>query len=507
MNINNLTASIWEKRGVPFALAMVVFLAVTIPIGIMRPLWYDELASAWFGEAVSLADFVSRVRAGVEPTPPLYMLTQYISVHCFGEVPWANRLPSLVGYSASLTFLYLFVARRLDAIGGATAMAVMILSGSVYYAQEARAYGLVFGCAALAMWSWQMYIEKGVGRYAALCALALFTSGSLHYYSVLLSIPFGLAELVRIRERRRVDWKMVLAVAAPGIALLIHLPLIRIILGRQSNPAYAWSKPTFAFPAKFWLFALSPGVLVFVGVIVLLFYIWRSGAGRPMETKPLKFPLPDAEMVLLFGFVLIPVAGTVFGKLVTNAIVPRYVFSAMLGFSALLAYLLGRVEPIAARVWVFLLLLAAGAGNGALDIRWMQREAAPGQFELPVIAGENALPVVIDDYLLYATLGRYAPPEVFSRLIYLTDNERFTHYTKSGQMELATVVSVKQGQLRGQAAYLAPFLASHSRFLLFEPIRPESDESWLSHALLDRGAGLRLVAVQSGGRWYLVERK
>jgi hypothetical protein len=58
----NFTTSILGKRGVPFALAMTVFLAVTIPAGILRPLWYDELASRWFGEAASLGDFVNNIR-------------------------------------------------------------------------------------------------------------------------------------------------------------------------------------------------------------------------------------------------------------------------------------------------------------------------------------------------------------------------------------------------------------------------------------------------------------
>lgn len=506
MNITNFAASVWEKRGVPFALAMVAFLAVTIPLGVMRPLWYDEMASLWFGEAVSLGDFIKNIRTGVEPTPPLFLITQYLFIHLLGWGEWAGRFPSMVGYGVSLTFLYLFVARRLGEIGGAMAMAIMILSGSIYYAQEARPYGLVFACAALAMWSWQKYIETGFGRHAALCVMALFTAASLHYYAVLLSVPFGLAELVRIWQGRRIDWKMLLAVAAPGIALLVHLPLIRMSLGTQSNPAYTWNKPTFAFPAQFWLRALEPGIFVFVGVVILLLYIWRSQAAGPVETKSMEYSLPDAEWALLIGFVLIPVAGTIFAKLVTNAISPRYALSAMLGFSALLAHLLVRVSP-AGHVGVFLLLLAAGTCNGLLDIRWMMREPPPGQFDIPSIAGEPALSVVVDDYLLYATLGRYAPSEVLSRLIYLTDDERFKRYTKAGQMELGTVAAVKQGQLRGQAGYLVPFLESHSRFLLFEPLRPARDESWLSHALLDRGVALRVVAIQSGGRWYLAERK
>jgi hypothetical protein len=501
--MTNSENTLWEKRGLPFMLTIGVFLLVTIPVGMMRPLWYDELAARWISESVSLSQFVERIRAGVEATPPLYLLIQYVSVHLFGMAEWTGRLPSAIGYAISLTFLYHFVARRLGAIGGAAAMAIMILSGTIYYAQEGRAYGLVFGCAAVAMWAWQQYNERESPRYAVLCGAALFLAGSLHYYSVLLSVPFAVAELWRLWQRRRLDWKMVLVTAMPPLALLVHLPLIRMMLGSLSNPAYAWSKPTFAFPYKFWVRAWEPGTLVLVGAVILLAYLWRFRTEEPAETIP---PVPDAELALLIGFVLIPAAGVLFAKLVTNAIAPRYVFSAMLGFSALGAHVLMRAVR-AGRIWILLLLLAGGAGNGLLDIRWMMREAKPGYFDIPAVAAETALPVVVDDYLRYAQLSKYAAPEVLSRLNYLTDPERLTRYTNAGQMELITVKGIQKGQFRGQSGYLAPYLETHPRFLLFEPLVADANESWLAHDLLDRGVGLRLIAIQSGGRWYLVKRK
>lgn len=62
-------------------------------------------------------------------------------------------------------------------------------------------------------------------------------------------------------------------------------------------------------------------------------------------------------------------------------------------------------------------------------------------------------------------------------------------YTNACQMELNTVTGIKKGLFRSQSGYVGEFLESHSRFLLFEPLRAALDESWLSHDLLDRGAG------------------
>lgn len=497
----------WEKRGLPFGLAFAVFLLVTLPLGVMRPLWYDEMASRWAAEASSVIEFSERIKNSMDPSPPLFQFAQYVFVHLFGMAEWTGRLPSMIGYGVSLTFLYRFVAHRLDTLGGATAMAIMTLSGSIYYAQEGRPYGLSFGAAAVAMWSWQQYVERDKPGYAMLCGAALFTVASLHYYSVLLSIPFALAELARWWERRRIDWKMVLVLAMPSTALLVHLPLIRSMLSTYSIPEYNWSKPTWAFPSRFWERALEPGILIFVGIVIFISFLWRFQKDAEAAPKLPRLSLPDAELVLLVGFALLPVFGTIFAKFVTNAITPRYVFSAMVGFSALLAHLIVRTVPKNGLAGVFLLLLAGAAGNGLLDIRWMMRDPPPGQLEVPVVTGEAALPVVIDDYLLYAQLSRYAKPELLARLVYLTDLERLRRYTQAGQMELITVAGVRLGQFRGQAGYLGPYLESHARFLLFEPLRPATNEGWLAHDLIDRGIGIRLLAVQGGGRWYLVGQK
>lgn len=494
-----------EKRGVPFWLSFFVFLLVTVPMGVLRPYWYDELSARWLAEAPNLTEFVSRVKAGVEPTPPGYLFIQYLALHALGWSEWTTRVPSMIGYGVALCGLYCFVKRRLDAMAGALAMAVMILSGSIYYAQEARPYGMVFGATALAMCLWQKYVDQERAKYVIWMAFWLFLAASLHYYAVLLGVPFGIWALSRIWIKRRIDWGALVAASAPGIALIVHLPLIRLAMSEQSDPKFSWSQPSFAFPAKFWERALEPGLLTIAFLTLLVLWIWRGvqrGPAQPArETETARLPLE--ELILLTGFILIPVGGTIFAKLVTNAITPRYVFTAMLGYSVLAAHVLTRLAP-AGRAWILALLLVGGAGNGLLDLRWLIKSPPPGAFSIPEVAG--APPAVVDDYLLYAVLGRYAPPEVFSRLVYVTDRKNLTRYTKSGQMELGTVVAVRKGQFPGRSDYLDSFLQKEPRFLLFEPRRPEDNESFLSRSLWERGATLSVASIQPDGRWFLVER-
>lgn len=496
--------ALWNRRGVPYATAMAVFLFATVPAAVLRPLWYDEIATAWFGNAGTLAAFFDRLFQYVEPTPPAYLLTAFASVQLWGRSEFALRFPSLIGYGAALTFLYLLVARRRGPAAGVMAMGIFLLTGSLYYGHEARPFALLAGGAAMAMWAAQRYGEQPRRRWVVAVAGALLVASSLHYYGILLAVPFGLAALGSLVAQRRLNAALVAGMLAPPIPLLAHYPLIKIIMGAPSNPAYSWAKPTLAFPAKFWMRMLEPATFPAVAVLAVLFVllVLRRPAPAPAP-PPGDNALPLAEWVLLVGFLLLPVAGLVFAKLVTNAMPPRYVLGALLGFAAIAAHLLatiaGRYHNLLAAV--LLILVAAGS---VLDIRLYLREERPGSFPIPGPPETASLPVVVDDYLRYAQLGYYGTPEQLRRLVYVTDPQRLTRYTRAGQMELVTVVGIQAGQLNGKAAYLEPFLAQNTRFLLYEPVRADPEESFLSHNLIDRGARLQLLSLE-GGRWFLVD--
>ncbi len=492
-------SAILAKKGVPFALALLAFAIGTVPIAVMRSFWYDELAMQWIAEAPSFDEMINRTFSGLEPVPPLYLFIHYGFARLFGLSEWAARLPAIAGFAAALIFLYRFVAQRAGAVTGGIAMLILTLSGAGFYAREGRPYGLVFACAAIALWAWQRYNDRGERRALIVCGAALAAAPSLHYYSVLLAVPFGVVALYKSWAARRIDWVSIGLSTLPGIPMLLHYPLIQRNMRLSSDPALAWSQPTWAFPEQFWSRALGPGILVFVGVSLLVLFQRATDGGDSREPEM----SPAAEKLLLAAFTLIPLAGILLAKLVTNAIAPRYALSAMIGFTPVLAFAAARTAPNI-RNGIFVLLLLVNTGNGLLDIRWQFREQTPGQFAIPAVSGEP-LPAVIDDYLLYAQLGAYAKPEVLSRLYYVTDHERLRRYTRAGQMETQLVRGIQKGQFKGNSADLMDFARDHARFLLFEPLRPEPNEAWLARDLADRGFQLRLLTVQ-GGRWYLVDR-
>lgn len=474
------------------------FLIAIVPSLFLRPLWYDELLTHWLVTSPDWVTFSERLKAGWEPTPPLYMTINFLLVRLMGDQAWVIRLPTFLGFAWMSFALSRFVTRRLGSPWGAVAVCLVLLSGAVYYAQEARPYGLVFGAAATAMVAWQDYAETSRPRSAWLCGLALFIAGSLHYYAVLISFPFVLAEAVRFLETRRIDWRMLPVVAAPVLALAAHYPIIRPIMRSQDYYPIAWSQPSFGFPSLFWQHSIVPGITVLMLLLVLAFWL------RPVAASESSRMFSAAESALLTGFFLLPWVGLVFAKFFTNAIVPRYIYTTVLGVAAISTGLLSRLLPRTAPAIVLFLAGAIGF-YGALEARWQWRHGNPGELDLSLAGSYDALPIVMDDYLRYAQLSHYAPESTQRRIYYLTDRENMKLYTRAGQMEILTANVIKSGALSGRTREVEEFLAEHSRFLLFEPIRPDPQESWMIQAVIAHGGRLSLLGVRSGGRWYLGE--
>lgn len=480
----------------PAALLVLAFLAAAVPQASFRPLWFDELATHWVASAGDLDSMTARRDAAIEPTPPLSLALTHFSIRLFGDHPWPLRLPAITGFGLLLASLYVFVSRRLGGYWAATASCIVLLSGAAYYSAEARPYGMVLGMAGLAAAAWQSYTEKGSRRAILVCGAALFLAGCLHYFAVLLAFPFALAEAARLWERRRIDWLALVAAAAPGLAVAVHLPLIRAMTARAEFSSILWSQPTPGFPTVYWTAALGPASTAFV-----LILLWAFLNAKPAAEQP-PGAFTRAESALLTGFALLPWAGLAFAYVATNTIVARYVYASMIGLAAIAAASLARLAPSAART-VCLLTAALSIGYSLLEARWIARHSAPGAFTLPAETGE--IPVVIDDYLRYAELSHYGEASIRGRMYFLTDRQRMASYTSAGQMELVTAHLIGAGALKGRTAEAPDFLAAHPRFLLFEPLRPQPQESFMPQALTARGAKLTFAGVHSGGRWYVGE--
>jgi hypothetical protein len=309
------------------------------------------------------------------------------------------------------------------------------ITGCWYYATEGRSYALVLAFTGTAALSWQS-VSTGRGRTLGLLGLAasLMLALNVHYYSLLLFVPFGLAECVRTYQARRIDWALWGSLLLPLTALTPYLRLMQAT--RAGMGVYhhfvrpSWIRSTIAFSDPF----LSPTlpVLVVIGCTYLVFASTRVTAQREQAPASIRVGSQFVpEIVLILAFACFPVFGIAFAKIATDVLFPRYLMPALFGISALLSLGLwfaasGRREPA--------LIAAIVIGSWFLQVSWKDVDRIRGSMRvpasvavesiLPARARENrTLPIVAAQAGSFMALSYYGDPDLKRRMFYLADKD------------------------------------------------------------------------------------
>ena len=155
-----------------------------------------------------------------------------------------------------------------------------IATDAYVYAYEARAYGIVLGCAGIVLVSWQAAAAR-TRRTLALFTLSasLAAAISFHYFAVLLLLPLGVGELARWWERRASDRAMWGAILASLSPLILFSPLIRrassVVTGRFSQMS---PRLVAAHYEAVLVPLLIPAVAALMLVAAAQIWVTRSGA-------------------------------------------------------------------------------------------------------------------------------------------------------------------------------------------------------------------------------------
>jgi mannosyltransferase len=314
----------------PIAVGTYLFLLVAAIVysTSIRLYWFDE----YFTLHLARDPFVlaSHLMSGADQNPPLGYLITFFCVAGFGEVEWAVRLPSLVGAVLATLGLYLFVRHRRGPWEASLATAVAFGSAPVWvYFLEARPYGLVIGCAAMALALWQRRRPIAFGT----CLVVGLAS---HYYFAVPILAFVLAEAAVWYRERRIDRRFAIAFVASGVLLLAMQPFWGNTSKQYST--HFWSK------AKFNAGAVENAYAELVRKDVAVPFALALVAGmvfaRRREQEP--YPLPDA--IAIAALAAGPVLGVWLGAKVVGMYHFRYTLPAMLGLAIAFAFAVGRMS-------------------------------------------------------------------------------------------------------------------------------------------------------------------
>ena len=197
-------------------LALVLLYLLVTAVMSWRQLWFDELHTYYIASASSLSQVWEDIH--LDLNPPLMFFIARLSMGIFGHNAYALRLPFILAFLGGSACLYVFIARRLRPIYGALGVLVFWSSPIIYYASEARPYGLILGLFAMVMLAWQNAVKPARSRKSlAILLLANVAMMLTHFFGVFYLFPFGLCELLRWYRNRRPDlalWAVLLLPAA-----------------------------------------------------------------------------------------------------------------------------------------------------------------------------------------------------------------------------------------------------------------------------------------------------
>ncbi|MFQ3590594.1 MAG: hypothetical protein SNJ67_09885, partial [Chloracidobacterium sp.] len=404
-------------------------LLYAIPVAhnaVSRAFWLDELFTYYIVTMPTWAGTWDLLRNGPDQNPPLFYALTRLVVGVLGESEWAFRLPAMVGYWVFCVALYVWV-RLLGGgrVAALVAMATPILTKALYYASEARPYGLVLGCLGVGLASWQMtrYPNwRGIGLFGT--GTGLSTALALHYLALL---PIGVLWCVegfaawRLRQIDRARW---LALGAPltiaGISLAFFHQQARqgfwkiVLEWRELVDFYRW-------------LAGSPTYLALCAVVGLL-VAW----GRISAMSPTGRAHPTAVnlwMVTSVALLVLPLGWMLFLKATRQTVFQeRYFLVSLVGLGGLTAYALRhlpeRQAPVAAAaVWCLACVPAVQAGLRP----W--RLVPPSVAEI-IALPDPTYPIVAPPHIYFPIRHYY--PEQFEQLIHVDSRKRQPHSTGTG---------------------------------------------------------------------------
>ena len=459
--------------------------------------WFDELCTVYICRLPTMHAVWQAVLHGADYNPPLFYLFTRAANALFGEGLIATRLPSILGFWVLCLCLFRFVHRRAGILPAWVAMLFPLLTSAYFYAYEARPHGIVLGFCGLALVLWQMWDEEPhrlwpLVAFSAALGAAFFT----HCYAILIAAPFALAEIFQTTKLQRIRWNFWAALLIPAVAAaLSFIPLLRSYKAAVAGTIFAdLFRAGFHQLPGFYLTLLSPGIFVIL-IALVVFAINRGRFATRFRTS---------EVVLLLGFIALPVFGVLLGKIVSGPFIPRYFMSSVAGFSLLLGFGTG-IRKVAV---IFLgLLVTAGVGQDFAKLAWhwshgtgealeepsskAPMNTTPGHplaaYSLLARTVDSSLPIVVIEPMEFLYLDHYGPalrPRLFS--VSWSKNDLFYRLYKN----VREWCPVKYNR----ETTFSEFLPQNPRFFVFG----NAGYAYELENLIDRGEAVKSLRFENG---------
>ena len=424
-------ASGWQGRAAAAVLTLALLSLLVRFVVLVQPraMEFDQICTLLTASAHSWREYVAAVPA--DSQPPFS--------HVAARIGLLLPLPQSIGLhfvSALMTVLaagclFRLFQRRGAALAGACSAALFTSSRCVEYMFTLRPYAALMGVTALAVLVYDTYrTRRAACQKATLWPLALVIvlAASIHALSlVYVLLPILAGELLYLRETRRIDVRLLVAVGLASTAFVFDFALARLIQTHYMRlvpmsartpglPTLAKLYEVLTIPVeRRWQLLLLAGV---TGASLALWWRRRAGARERVHgaADPV-FPLIAAGSIYVAGcFAFLMGAAN-------HYFFTRYASPVFLCGPLLLGYLCAL--PVWRRFSLVLLGLAAILLLLPAPAFWSFVKEEPHRSPRESDAALFAFGDVIASPLAFPTLWWYATPAERQRLHLVTDPDRY----------------------------------------------------------------------------------
>lgn len=460
-----------------------LYLIGTSALASSKLFWFDEILTFHIARTPTLASLWATMRSGLDLNPPFYFIVMQFTRSLIGESELAMRIPVLIGFWVMGLCLFRFVSRGCGPLYGLVALLLPVSTTAYNYAFEARPYGLVLGLCGVALVCWQSYARDDSRLGLAIMWLCLTAAISSHYYAVMALLPLAAGEMVRIKTRKKWDFKVLGALALSGIPILFGMAQFRMA---RTYAITFWWKPSILSFLTFYDFLVGPGQFVLVIGLLLVAIMsipqrWRSRVELPQNAPT------AAESVVATGFVLLPYVAILFAVVIGNAFAPRYVLPSVIGVATFLpiaAYTVSGGRKAIGAALAIVVFLAFSVREISASRRFLNGREPLEAYNF-LSDNTSGLPIVMVNPLEFIKVAHYGSAEWRRRAAYVVALSDSVRYGESDTADRALVLLRKVTPLN--VFDYADFARAHPKFLVF------GADSWEIRYLSDHAADIRVV--------------
>jgi hypothetical protein len=458
-----------------------------------RVFWEDEGFTYYTASASSVGRILHvQMTSPVGIEPPLYHIFAHAFLVVFPHHHKVIRIPAAIGFLILLLCTFFFLKRLGGLKLAVIATALLLASQTLYYASEARPYGVILGMWGASLLFWQS--ARHSTRWLPLVGLAVAIAIAIntHYFAILMPIPIVIAELVSFRRSSAQSWRVLAAITIGYAAMVLWLPFLKAASQyavnyysnfQMSDLASAYRYLLSWLPVtKFIRDVISVPFLLFVfaGILILI----RRGVFRKSERS--------AEWLALCISCIVPFFGAALAYKQHTILWPRYVLYPLTGFCALAAVGIGALVRRTSGLYAALIvILTVACAQEVSAVRENRIGAAREVQPLPPIPPDET--VVISD--AFKLMGMESEDEHPSPLLaYVYDRKQEMKYFHS---ESTTREILNAAQIVALPVYDADsFLKNHSTFVV---AAWRDYDSWWFHSWSDKN--LKIDSVEKEGPW------